>query len=134
MSELVTIQKYTDLANAELAKSQLEAEGIYCFLANANFIGANALYSIAVGGVELQVLQKDSKKALEILSLEGNDLATFIDSENQLSPDVCPFCGSENLKFEDKAKRSGAWSLLFNFPFLFMRKKIYCQDCNKNIS
>ena len=64
---LKTVAIYRDLPFAELAKSNLESEEIYCFLANKNHIDMNWLYSFALGGVKVQVRKEDFKLAQRIL-------------------------------------------------------------------
>ncbi|WP_298438349.1 hypothetical protein [Geobacter sp.] len=61
---LVTIAQYRDLPEAGLAKSKLEAAGIVCFLDNEYTVGANWLYSNALGGVKLNVKKMQKKPKL----------------------------------------------------------------------
>jgi len=67
-NKLITIKKYWDITEADLAKSLLDSAGINCFLANANMVATYGLIANAMGGIELQVKESDAKKALEILN------------------------------------------------------------------
>lgn len=56
-----------DLTEAELAKSKLEAEGIFCEL-RANDAGGVLPYLRLVEGVQLYVAEEDAERSLEILN------------------------------------------------------------------
>jgi Putative prokaryotic signal transducing protein len=68
MSDLVKIETYFDVMQAQLAKSKLEAYGIYCFLQDENLVQTDWLRTIAYGGVKLFVREADVQQALELLS------------------------------------------------------------------
>ena len=70
---LVTIASYDDLASAYVARSKLEASGIFCALGNEYLVGVQWLYSNAVGGVELRVNEEDAPAALELLAEQWED-------------------------------------------------------------
>ena len=65
---LVTIRSFSDGVEANIAKGQLEASGIKCFIKNEAYLSARPLHNVAVGGFELQVTEKDAEKALEIVN------------------------------------------------------------------
>lgn len=131
MEQFKTIASYRDLLLAELAKSKLESEGIYCFLENENLVGVNWLYSFAVGGVKVRVKAEDVEAALEILN---KDQSSVLDEMEEDFPpptqdEVCSKCGSSNLELLDASRKAGALSLLLAFPFIFFRKRYRCKDC-----
>lgn len=66
-NKLITIKKYWDITEADLAKSLLDSAAIDCFLANANTIATYGLIANAMGGIELQVKESEATKAQEIL-------------------------------------------------------------------
>jgi hypothetical protein len=76
MSDLVTIETYSDSTAAALAKNDLIASGITAFLAGEE---TNALWHVPtqVGVIKLQVAAEDAEKAREILSSP----ATFLPSD-----------------------------------------------------
>jgi len=133
MNLYTTIATFRDLPLAELAKSKLKSEGIYCFLLNNNHIGINWLASLALGGVKLQVKNEDVEYAKTILSkdesavLENDDLE-FPDIEDN---DLCSFCGSSNLEYIKYSRLSGALILLTQLPVFFWGIGYKCKDCGK---
>jgi hypothetical protein len=68
---LVTVGDYDDPMKAQLAKVQLEAEGVECFLQDENINRLYGLASIPLGGVKLQAKESDAGRAAEILGLES---------------------------------------------------------------
>lgn len=70
---LITIASFDHPIEANLAKSRLEAEGIECVLTNEHIAGMNWVWAPTIGGVGLQVLEADARRALEILEGESDD-------------------------------------------------------------
>jgi hypothetical protein len=66
--EMVTVERYTDMLQAELAKGRLESAGIDCFLAGEN---AGLLYGNGLDSVQLQVASADEDDARAILNDPG---------------------------------------------------------------
>ncbi len=66
--EMVTIGRYTDMLEAEMAKGRLDSAGIHCFLAGEN---AGLLYGNGLDGVQLQVSAADEADARAIMSDPG---------------------------------------------------------------
>jgi len=73
--DLVTIARFSYPTEAHIARTKLETEGIWAFVADEHLITANWLYSNAVGGVKLQVSERNAEQALEILGiyLDGDE-------------------------------------------------------------
>jgi Putative prokaryotic signal transducing protein len=67
-SEMVTIERFRDMLQAELAKGRLDSAGIRCFLAGEN---AGLLYGNGLDGVLLQVSAADETDARAILNDPG---------------------------------------------------------------
>ena len=65
---LVTIARYLELLDAELAKTRLESAGIRCWLADDNMVRLNWFYSSYFGGVRVQVPQDEAEDAAKILA------------------------------------------------------------------
>ncbi len=131
MPRFVTIYSHLDLPMAELAKSKLESEGIFCHLANKYHIGVNWLYSQALGGVKVQVHEKDEAKAKEILNLDESSLVeeSEIEFPKLEKDDFCSKCGSTNLSYINNARKAGALALLLNLPLIFFGVQYKCKDC-----
>ena len=66
--ELITIERYRDALEADLAKTRLDSAGITSFLVGEN---ASILYGGALGGLELQVSPADELDARSILNDPG---------------------------------------------------------------
>jgi hypothetical protein len=64
---MVTIATYDFLPLAEIVRGRLLTEGIPCELADQHLVQTDWLYSIAVGGIKLQVRAEDVNRALAIL-------------------------------------------------------------------
>jgi rubredoxin len=62
-----TVAVFTTAIAAHAARTKLESEGIECFVADENLVGANPLYSNAVGGVKVQVAPADVPRARRAL-------------------------------------------------------------------
>ncbi len=131
MKELVTVVRFRDLSQAELARGKLESEGISAFLANQYLVGVNWSYSFAVGKVKLQVALEDAAEAQLILA--GDHSTAIADSETT-GPrydreDSCPSCSSTQLKQIKLGRKSAAISMLLNLPILFWGTRLICQRC-----
>jgi hypothetical protein len=66
--ELITIERYSDALEADLAKTRLDSAGITSFLVGEN---AAVLYGNTLGGLQLQVSPKDENDARAILNDPG---------------------------------------------------------------
>ncbi|MCP3923770.1 MAG: DUF2007 domain-containing protein [Desulfobacterales bacterium] len=131
MDQFKTIARYRDLPLAELAKSKLDSEGIYCFLANKNHVGANWLVSFALGEVKVQVKTEDAEVALKILNKDqSSELIEIEETFPALTQnDLCIKCSSSNIVLLNTTRKAGAFSLLLGLPFIFFRKRYKCIDC-----
>lgn len=69
LDELITIAEFSDPILANVAKSKLESEEIYCFLANEELMESPTLRTV-IGSVKLQVKSSDAKRARQILGIE----------------------------------------------------------------
>ena len=134
--KLITIARFTygpdPVADAELAKLKLAAEGIDSFIAGKNFAGMYWLYSIACGGARIEVRQSDAERAVEIL--KDNKPADFeeVEESSTTEPldDQCPNCHSGNVEYERFSKKLFYLSLLFlKFPLPFSKKSFKCNNC-----
>lgn len=76
--KLVTIAVFVAPYEAEMAKGDLEACGIPAFVVDQFTIGANPLYSNALGGIKLQVPASYAEEAHKIITAQ----ATSEDSQN----------------------------------------------------
>lgn len=117
--DLVTIGTFEFLADVQIIKGRLESEGIVVTLKDDNTISVEPFASNAIGGIKLQVHQKDKERAKAIFDEVRN---YAVDDEGELI--TCPNC---------KAKKSEVYyqrnTLLYKlFPF-FEPKKYRCTQC-----
>lgn len=74
--ELVTIATFDTMPDAHIALGSLRAAGIDAVLADEHLVQTDWLYSIAVGGIKLQVDKTDAEQALRIL---GTDFSASVE-------------------------------------------------------
>ncbi|HEX8816349.1 MAG TPA: hypothetical protein VF753_12680 [Terriglobales bacterium] len=65
---LLTIRTFWSLAEADLAKGLLEAEGIEAFLFDDNVVRQNVFYANALGGIKLRVDAANAQEADRVLA------------------------------------------------------------------
>ena len=63
---LITVASFDNYIEAEIFRSRLESFNIKTYIADDNITTMNPLYSLAVGGVKVQVHKSDFEKAHEI--------------------------------------------------------------------
>ncbi|WP_126457041.1 putative signal transducing protein [Sulfuriflexus mobilis] len=69
-SESVIVARFDSMPEAHIAMGRLQAEGIEAWLADEHLVQTDWLYSIAVGGIKLQVRPEQTQRALEILNTD----------------------------------------------------------------
>ena len=77
-SENTIIARFDSMPEAHIAMGRLEAEGIESWLADEHLVQTDWLYSIAVGGIKLQVRSELAQRALEILN---TDYSGYLEAE-----------------------------------------------------
>lgn len=70
--DFVTVATFDTSPEAHIAMGRLQAEGIDCHLADEHLVQTDWLYSIAVGGIKLQVIPENAQKALQILARDDS--------------------------------------------------------------
>ncbi|MCE0522965.1 MAG: DUF2007 domain-containing protein [Methylacidiphilales bacterium] len=89
---MVTIRTCYSLPEAQVVQSHLEGSGIKAFLPDELTVQNNWLWTNAIGGVRVQVLEEDAERASEILdeaSAENEDEAAK----------SCPHCSATLKQF-----------------------------------
>jgi len=113
--KLVTIARYRDLSEAIVARSVLECSGIPCFLQDENFVRLDWGYSNFIGGMRLQVEDKDEADALELLK-EAAPERIEVSGTGSFEQPVCPRCGAAKaVAYDAGLKRAASLVLLGNF-------------------
>ncbi|HTB06552.1 MAG TPA: DUF2007 domain-containing protein [Bacteroidia bacterium] len=145
MNDWVTVATFMYPHQAAMLQARLESEGIECFLKDKNTAAANPLYSVAIGGVKLQVRADDVERVTPMLKEAGyirddSGVKDFTEENaKELSGTVpvkgenivCPYCGSTEV-FQDKTPHwMSLMAIMFlGIPFIFFgKKKYHCFDC-----
>lgn len=93
---LVTVGRYRDLSEADIARSVLESTRMRTYLWNENLVRVDWPVSNAIGGVQLRVEAEDEPGALELLAQPLPATISYDDNETFTQP-RCPKCGSSNI-------------------------------------
>ena len=125
--DIIVLQRFDNVIEANIAKSKLDAYGVPCFLTEENmanlYPGASNMMN---SNVRLHIFRHDVERARQVIS--ENALAVNDDSVIQ-----CPKCGSKNIErdFPKKLTESFLSSLRYLFfGIFFPDKKVYCcRDC-----
>ena len=110
---IIVFDSYYEPLAAHLARTQLEAAGIPCFLTNENLVSLNRMYSPVAGGVRLHIYERDAARAAEalrppvVMQAVPGGLAPPAEAEVAPAALTCPRCGSADVVF-DAAARPGA--------------------------
>ena len=133
--KIVTFESYYDPMLAHIIRTRLEANGVPCFIADDNTIGANPLYNQAVGGIKLKIFERDLERCREILASDGDlkeqDHIEVDDETNTYI--VCPFCGSTNIGSIEGKDEEGLLDSLINLVNPFQsQKNWHCNTCQNN--
>jgi hypothetical protein len=132
--KIITFENYNDPMLAEIILGRLKANGIDCYIADGNTIGANPLYTQALGGVKIKIFERDLEKCRAILA-QDEDLK--VDEMPEHDEETCPYCGSTNVRYGTATVKRTNWigavvSFLFmTYPF-YARKAWHCFNCGKD--
>ena len=128
-----TIKTYDNTYELSMAKALLESEGIVCSIKDEFTIQVNPLYSNAIGGIKLQVLENQVEQALELLNnLNPSTNTTSTSTETSNASDIiCPNCGSnDTLKNKISPKVFAISLLLLGFPLPLAKRTYHCFNCS----
>ena len=133
--KIVVYQSFIDPIKAHIVKGLLVSCGIECFLSDVHMVTVNLMYSQAIGGVKLNVFQRDIEKINTLLRAEQIEPVTDLSDNNDESGIHCPLCNSANVSYGGSINRKfGYWHLFI--PLLLMvypctiRKAYHCFDCH----
>lgn len=108
MPSLVTVESFTSPWDAHVTRGLLESEGIPATLASEHHVWSNWPFSLALGGVRLQVPEQFADQAHVVLRKQRDGDFQLILEEQQNLPAVrCQNCGSSDLRYV-----RSPWSLL----------------------
>lgn len=112
LRRLVTVQRYRDLAEAYVGRSLLESAGIPAWIADEHLVRMDWFLSNSVGGMRLQVEERDETAAREILE-EGAPETIAYDEEQIYAQPICPKCGSAEITFGRGTERGRSFVALY---------------------
>jgi transposase-like protein len=112
LRRLVTVRRYRDLAEAYVGRSLLESAGIPAWIADEHLVRMDWFYSNMVGGMRLQVEERDEAAALEILEEEAPETITY-DDEKAYEQPTCPKCGSSEVTLGGRTERGRSLVALY---------------------
>jgi hypothetical protein len=127
---LTVARTFTNVHDAHLAKSVLEAAGIEVTIANEHVVSVNWMYSNLVGGVQALVPDDRVDEARSLL-----DTHAVLDEAPEHVPagadaDTCVRCGSE--EYDSIVPFKGfvvlSWFFL-GFPLGWPRRRRVCRQC-----
>lgn len=130
--KIVVYSTYYNPIEANIVKARLEDSDIPCFLTDENVATINPLYNQAIGGVKLNVFEKDVDRINDLLEQEGS----LLEVEDEVAEEKvsCENCGSTNVSLGQATKKRFSWwvtltSLLF-FVYPFKANTCYhCYNC-----
>jgi hypothetical protein len=139
---LVTIRTYDNYITANIVRERLDFQGIYAVIKDEQTVTMNWLWSNAIGGIKLQVLEQDVEKATEILQKDESTYEAQTESDAFTSEDktiynpnnkICIYCGSKNTNPIQYDKNWAYTALLFlGFPIAKKSNKWHCFHCKKD--
>jgi hypothetical protein len=115
------------LSGAEVASATLDAAGIVNSLDDDFTIGVLWTYSTALGGIRLNVADRDAAAAREALATP--DLIEWPDEIEVGQEERCPVCGSNDFAVDSGARKTLALMLLTYVPLWFWRSRLRCRVC-----
>lgn len=130
LRRLVTVRRYRDLAEAVAARSLLESAGIPAWIADENLVRMNWFLSNTVGGMRLQVDERDEAAAREILEAEVPKKIPYGPEETYMQP-TCPTCGSAEVTLGDGTERGRTFVALYVLAIPVPPRKAtwHCEAC-----
>lgn len=96
--QLVTVETYQFLPQAQAAQLQLEGNGIQVFLADAETVNMDWLLGNAIGNIKLQVPRDQAEEALNLLEDMRHKASERLDDEDDEEDGPyteCLVCGAE---------------------------------------
>ncbi|MFA6276396.1 MAG: DUF2007 domain-containing protein [Pedobacter sp.] len=133
--KIIVYRTYYNPIEASIVKGRLEDSDIPCFLTDENVATIQPLYNQAIGGVKLNVFEKDVNRINELLAEEQNNIE--VENEVPTTDKIsCDNCGSDNVSFGQATKNRFSWwvtilsFILFVYPFK-ANNCYHCYNCGQ---
>lgn len=121
---------FTNVHEAHLAKSVLEAAGIEVAIADEHVVSNNWLYSNLVGGVKVIVAEDRVEEARSVLDMAAVPDHSTENVAAEADADRCPQCGGNEYDSIVRAKGLVILSWFFlGFPIGWPRRRRVCKRC-----
>jgi len=96
---LVTVESFTNPWDAHVTRGLLESEGIPATLASEHHVWANWPFSLALGGVCLEVPREFAARAHDVLRrLRDGEYQAVLEEQQDVQTSRCERCGSAELR------------------------------------
>ncbi len=96
----MTVDAFTNPLDAHIARGLLESEGIPALLHSEHHVWSTWPYSLALGGVRLQVPQGYVGRARDLLARQRDgEFERALEEQQGVDEDRCGCCGSTDLRF-----------------------------------
>jgi hypothetical protein len=82
----VTVAQFETWPDAAIARGLLESEGIEAWLMDENLVQLDWLYTIAVGGIKVQVQRRDEAKARAVLAADHSAALDDFEEDDAAEP------------------------------------------------
>ena len=122
-NELVKVQSFWSVPEAEIAKLALESEGVSAFLDGAEMGNTLLAYTDGIRGVKLMVPAADAERAFQILADKGHviDETELIKAEEQCAiTDEYPLPAADAVAVDLSRSRLAARMELLKLPMVFL--------------
>ena len=130
--KIVVYRTFYNPIEASIVKARLEDSGVPCFLTDENIATIQPLYNQAIGGVKLNIFERDVEQVNQILAEEP---PVIMEDEAQLDTTdalmTCEKCGSTNVSLGQATKKRFSWwvTLLSFFFGVYPFKANNCYHC-----
>jgi len=128
----VTVRAYRDVVDAEVARAVLEAGGVDAIVVDDDLVAVQWQYSLAIGGVKVQVDVRDLGRA-EALLREDRSAEAFRSAGipgDEDAAERCPACGAASGRSHRSRRRWAAAAYLTGLPLLLGRRGWRCEACH----
>ena len=126
---LVVVRQFVDVPSALLAKSVLDSAEVDCFLADANTVRMDWLYSNAIGGVKLVVREEDVESVNQLL--EQSPVNEFdVPDVGHFEQPRCPRCNSAEASYQGLQRNLAYGTIAVGLPIPIAHTAWHCAACN----
>lgn len=128
--KLVNVARYRDLTEAMVARTAVEASGIPVYLFDENVVRLNWQISNMIGGIRLQVEERDADEAKQILADQSPAEFDYDAKSTAFAQPTCPVCSSMDITFNGRSRSAALLGVFaFGVPLPLGRETWTCNAC-----